>query len=117
MLDVGLLALEPRLLRRRPGIGAVLDDAGDGVAEAAADVLEPRPPALVLRRVVQQRGDGLVLGAAVVEDDGGDREEVGQIGGAGSLAQLFGMRLVGVADGVVEAGGECSHLGCARRQV
>src|SRR5690349_2663039 len=40
VLDVLPFALGPRLFRRGPGVGAVFDDARDGVAEPRADVVE-----------------------------------------------------------------------------
>ena len=50
-----------------PGVGAVLDDPGDRIAESGPDILEPFAPSMVLRRVMEKAGDGLILGPAVVD--------------------------------------------------
>jgi hypothetical protein len=44
-----------------------------------SDVLEALLAALILGGVVQEGGDDLVLGPAVLTDDGGDREQVGYV--------------------------------------
>jgi len=106
VLEVRLLARAPRGLGGDVGVGAGEHEAGDHGAEAAADGGEGLLAALVLDRVVQQRGDGLVLVGSVLEDEGGDGEEVGDVGGGGALAELGGVEAGGVDEGLLEAGGE-----------
>ena len=65
--------------------------------------------ALIFGGVVQQRGDRLVLAAAVVEHDRRDAHEVAEVGRAGALARLRGVRLMGVAERLVEPVGQRRH--------
>jgi DNA-directed RNA polymerase specialized sigma24 family protein len=51
VIDVGLLAFEPRWLRFLVGIAALVDDARDLVAEVLLDLLQRRGPAGVFNRV------------------------------------------------------------------
>ena len=62
--------------------------------------------AAILDDVVQEAGDGLVLAAAVLDDQGGDAQQVGDVGNSGALAQLGGVGDAGVIDGAGEALGE-----------
>ena len=103
VLDVLLLALRPRRLRRRPGVGAVLDDLRDRVAETGADVVEALAAADVLGRVVEQRRDRLVLTAAVVDDDRRRRPSGGRCRARRALAHVRGVHGVRVREGLVEA--------------
>ena len=77
-------------------LGAALDDPRDLAAEPLADLL--RLHVRVLDRVVQQRGDGLGLGAAVVEHQRGDVEQVGDVGDVAALAGLRAVQLGGPLD-------------------
>jgi hypothetical protein len=115
VLEVRLLARAPGGLRRDVGVRARCHDVGDDGAEAAADGSEGLRAALVLDRVVEEGGDGLVFVAAVLEDEGGDGQEVGDVRGGGALAQLPGVQLGGVDEGVFEAGGEHDRAIVPRR--
>jgi hypothetical protein len=61
----------------------------------------------ILDHVMQQAGDGLILVAAIVEDERADPQEVREVGDVRALAQLA----VVVARGVVEGGGEAGEGG------
>src|SRR3954447_25094326 len=67
VFDVGLLALAPGRLRRYIRIRARLHDGANPFAEQLADSRQRALAALVLDGVVQERGDRLVLVAAVVQ--------------------------------------------------
>ncbi len=73
VVDVILLALAPRRLRRLERVAALTDDLGDLVAELLPDLRQGRFAALVLGGVVQQCGDGLRLGAIRLDDKPGHR--------------------------------------------
>ena len=62
----------PRWFGENIGVGATVHDLRHLVPEAAADLLACRVKALVFNRVVKEGGDGLILVAAVFEDDAGD---------------------------------------------
>jgi hypothetical protein len=80
--EVGFLARAPRRLRGDVGVRAGRDDGGDGGAEAAANGGERAGAALVFDGVVEQGRDREILAAAVLEHQGGDGEEVGDVGDA-----------------------------------
>jgi hypothetical protein len=84
-------------------------DPRDRVAEPRSDLLELCPPALILRRIVQQRGNGLVLAAAIVEHDGGHTHQVAEVRSARSLARLTVVDLSRVAACAVESRRELCH--------
>ena len=89
------------------GVGAAQDDAGDVVAEGVADLAFDRCAVVaVLDGVVQQAGDRGVLAAAVLEHDGGDGHEVGEVGDRGALADLGGVDLAGQRECLLETAGE-----------
>ncbi len=68
------------------------------------DAVERRAAALVLRRVVEERRNGLVLRAAILKDQAADLEEVGDIRHGGRLACLRRVELRGQGHGIGEAG-------------
>ena len=70
------------------GVRAAVYYLRDPVSESGADVPEPCLAALVFGGVVQEGGDHFVFRAAVLADDGGYRQQVGDVGGAGSFADL-----------------------------
>jgi hypothetical protein len=76
------------------------------VAEAPADALQHRPPALVLHRVVQQRGDGRVLVAAVLDHERRHRQQVRDVRRGLALARLRRVGLEGEPQRVAEARAE-----------
>ncbi len=88
MGDVELLALAPRRLGNRLGVGAALHDEGHPLAEAAADLVQDGASALVLDRVVEERRHRLILVAAVLEDERAHRHQVRHVGDAGALSGL-----------------------------
>ena len=76
-------------------------DPRDLAAEPLADLLGLH--VRVLDRVVQQRGDRLRFGAAVVEHQRGDVEQVGEVGDVAALAGLRAVQLDGPLDRTSEA--------------
>ena len=58
----------------------------------------------VLDRVVQDRGDRFRLGAALVEDDRGDVEQVGEVGDVTALSGLRAVQLGGPLDPATKRG-------------
>ena len=104
--DVRLLALSPRRLRRLVGVGARLHDVGDAAAEELTDAPECPVAALVLDGVVQQRGDRLVLVAAVLEDERRDAHEVRDIRDLRALSTLAGVQFARERERTVEARAE-----------
>src|SRR5262245_22869450 len=104
MAQVLLLARAPRRLRIIEGIRAALDDTGHTLAEAGADIREALAAALVLGGIVQERPDGLVLVAAIVDHGRCHREEVPGVRNRRALADLAAMHVYGVGQGRLEAG-------------
>ena len=80
------------------GIRAAIDDARDAVAEFFADFIEAREATPVFDGVVQQCSDGFVFTAAVLNDDGGNAEQVANVRLAFALAALVQMQLRGVTE-------------------
>jgi hypothetical protein len=97
--DLSALSFVPIALfaRNFVGIGATVDDAGHALAEFLANFIEAREAALVLHRIVQQRGDGFVFTAAVLDHDSRDTEQMADIGLAFALAALVEMQFRRVA--------------------
>ena len=97
-------------LAREPGlcglgvevVGARFDDVRDAVAEYAANAVEHRASAAVLDAVVQHRRDRFGLVTAVLEDEAGDDEQVGEIGDLGPDPALLALDLAGQRDGSEE---------------
>lgn len=105
--EVGFLAVPPGRLGRAPGVGAVRNDPGNLIAEGCPDLGKGRGTALVLRRVVQQGSDCLVLIAAVLDHQGGDAHEMGDVRSRGALAKLVAVQPVREPESLVEA--ICQH--------
>lgn len=97
--DVGFLALAPRRLGQRVGIGAAEDDIGDPVAEPLADY-RLEMGTLILDRVMQHRRNRLVLVAPVFQNQARHPEKVADVGGVGTLSPLLRMDLEGIFDAV-----------------
>ena len=72
MSNMRLLAGFPRWFGENIGVGATVHDLRHLIPEAAANLFACRVTALVFNRVVKEGGDGLILVAAVFEDDAGD---------------------------------------------
>src|SRR5258708_39242052 len=95
LLDVGALSFAPipfftgDFVRIR----AAINDARDAIAEFFADFIEARQAALVLDGVMQKRRDNFIFSAAVVNDDGGNTEQVADIRLAFAFAALVEMQL------------------------
>jgi hypothetical protein len=80
--DPALLPRRLLLTRRRRGVRAARDDLDHA---RVVDELLPQPPerplpALVLDEVVEERGRRLLVGAAVLPDQRGCRQELGDVG-------------------------------------
>jgi hypothetical protein len=63
------------------------------------DSLEQRAPAAILDRVVEKRGDHLILVAAVLEDEARDHEEMGHVGDVRPDSARIAVHLVRQRDG------------------
>jgi len=88
------------------GISAIGDQSCNIVPEPCADFLEPRQRALIFDRVVQQRGNCLILVCPVFQSDCGDGKKVGDIRDTASLASLLAVNTAGVGERIIEAVGE-----------
>src|SRR5260370_42234403 len=62
------------------GIRTAIDDARDAITKFFADFVEARKAALVFDSVVQQRRDDFILAATVLNDDGGNSEQMTYVG-------------------------------------
>jgi hypothetical protein len=60
---------------------------------------------LVFDRIMQQRGDGLILITARSQDQTRDRKRVADVGNAAALAILTGMQTRGQHEGLFKTGG------------
>ena len=96
-LQVGLLPRAPCRLRILEGVGQAVDEHLDHRTEPATDLIQRGLPALILRPVVEQRGDRLVLVAAVLERQAAHGEEMHDVRDRRSLAGLARVQLDGVA--------------------
>jgi hypothetical protein len=67
MAEVLLLAGPPGWLGSDIGVAESKDEYRHVIAEFLSDELQRGLPALVLYRIVQQPGDGLILGPTVLE--------------------------------------------------
>jgi hypothetical protein len=88
MVEVSLLALAPgrlRLARCRHRLAQPGHDGRHVCPETRANLIEDRLTSLVLRTVVQERRDRLVLGAAILQNQAADREEVAYVRRQGCL--------------------------------
>jgi hypothetical protein len=99
------LAPAPRVVRVE-AVRAGFDEVGDTRAEPRSDAIEHRSPSGILGRVVEQRGDRLVLVAPVLEHEPRDDEQVGEVGDLRSHPPLVAVQLVGERDGGQEAGAQ-----------
>ena len=97
-------------------------DLVNGLAELFHDPLAVLGIA-ILQHVMQQPRDGLILRAAVLDDQGRDRHGMVDVGAVRPLAHLPGMRLGGQGQRGAVAGGEMGHgvspsdRDCARRTI
>ena len=101
--EVALLASEPVRLGVLERVGAFLDDAGDVVAEALPDLLERGVSAGVFGAVVEERGDRLVLTAAVFEHERAHRKQMRDVGDRCCLAHLACVELGTVGERLCES--------------
>ncbi len=95
MCDAGneiLLAAPPRRLGDLVSVSAAVDDLGHAVPEAPANLIEQRPPALVLDSVVQQRGDRLVFVASRLQHQRANRQQMSDIRSTAAFARLVAMQ-------------------------
>ena len=70
------------------GVGAALDDMRHPRAEFPSDLAQARLTALILHGVMQKRGDGFVLVAAMGEHGGGHAQKMRDVRPRGSFAEL-----------------------------
>lgn len=78
--DVGLFARSPVGLGFSVTVSAIGDERCDIFAEQSTDRYELGQTALILDRIVQQRGNRLIFVCPLLERDRGDGEAVGDIG-------------------------------------
>ena len=102
-LDVGTFALHPRRLGLSIRIGAALNNVSDALAKLPTNFAETRQATLVLDCVVQQGGDGHFFVAPVLDDYGGDTEEMADVGPVCALANLAGVQARGIVQGAEKA--------------
>jgi len=93
VLEVCTLSRPPRRLRLTEAVAAGFDDLGHLVSELDADAFQGLAPTLILGRVVQQRGDCLVLRGAGLDDDRGHPEQMAEVRDARALARLSRVEL------------------------
>jgi hypothetical protein len=106
MLDVCLFARSPWRLGEHVSIRAGLDDGSHVAAELSPDELQRGSTTLVLDRVMEDRRNGFILGAAGVYDQSAYSEEVSKVGNAGSFANLPRMQVDGETQCLDEAGAQ-----------
>ena len=80
-------------------VRAPLDDRGDPGPEAARDPREQRPATAVLDRVVQHRGDRLILIAATLKHQAGDHQQMGHVRDLGAGAAQAAVNLLSHRNG------------------
>lgn len=88
------------------GFGTGIDELGDTIAELLVNLDAGGGPTLVFDRVMEEGGDGAVFVATVFKDEGGDAEEVADVGDGAAFAKLVGVEVGGVGEGLGEAIGE-----------
>ena len=116
MRDVALLALLPWRLGLLERVAALRDDVGDLRSELPADLGEGLLAALVLGRVVQERGDRLRLAATCLDDQARHRQQMPEVGDVAALAGLVPVQVGGVGQRLVELLGQ-AWLGRHTRHV
>lgn len=95
VLEISSLSLDPRLIGIAADVvRAAFDDRRNAGAEAPLDSFKQRPSAAVLDRVVQHRGDRILLIAAVLEHQAANDEQVRQIRDLGPDPALATVDLV-----------------------
>jgi hypothetical protein len=100
----GFLALGPRWLWSFQGIGATFDYLRDAPAEAFVDLAQAFCASLIFGGIVQDGGDGLVFGGPMFQGDGGNREQVRDVGRIGAFPELLAMDAGCHRQGIVEVG-------------
>lgn len=92
MGQVRHLACSPRRLRPGVRVRAPEDDLGDTLTKLGTNDVQGRQASLVFDGVVKQRGDGLVLVAAGLDDQGRDAQQVREVGDIGAFADLLAVQ-------------------------
>ena len=114
--DVALLALLPGRLGLLERVAALRDDAADLRPELPADLGEGLLSALVLGRIVQERGDRLRLAATCLDDQARHRQQMPDVGDVTALAGLVAVQVGGIGQRLVELLGQ-ARLGRHTRHV
>ena len=73
------------------------------VAKAIANISKSRLAALILDRIVEESGNGHIFGSAILENGGGDREEVRNIRCRFTLAHLAAVHTDGIQQRAIKA--------------
>ena len=100
--DVSLFALLPWWLGCLVRVGAAVHDGGDRRAKERTNPVACRGATLVLHRIVQQGGDGVIFGPAVLEDQAGHSQQMRDVGDTAALPGLGGVELGRKDQGAVE---------------
>ena len=103
--EVGFLSGTPWWLWVLICVCATIYNFRDSRPELRADVIQTRPPALILTGVMEESADCLVLIASVFENETSHRQEVRYIGDSSILASLIRMRDGCVNEGSLETAG------------
>ena len=95
---------------RGRGHWSSLDDLSNARAETGFELGQASSLALVFEAVVQERGDGIVFGTAVFEHEGGNGEEVRDVGNVAALAHLIVVKAVRIHERVIKLNAEPGGL-------
>jgi hypothetical protein len=87
-------------------VAASPDDGRNAVTEALPNLIENRRATLVFHRVVQQRGNGFLLAAAVLDHQRCDGEQVGNIRNVARFAALIAVQAEGMHQRFFETSGK-----------
>ena len=106
MVEIGGLPLGPGRLRPLQRLCAFVDDRGDAIFEADANLLQQLvgvAVVLIFDGVVEEGRDRLVLVAPVLEDERTDTEQVGDVRRGRAFFRLVGVQLGRIDQGIPEA--------------
>jgi hypothetical protein len=101
--QIAFLAFEPGRLGLGIGIRTALDNSRHACPKFSAYIGKPRLSALILYRIMQKRGDGFVLIAAMSQNHRCYAQQMSYIRTRSSLAELSGMDVCGVAERAPES--------------
>ena len=111
MREVGFLTLLPGALRSPFPVSARLSEHASTIratrlAEAIANILEPRLAALIFSAIMQERCNGEVFVTAVLYNRRSHRQQMGHVRDAGSFADLSAMNMGRIKKCAIKAVGQ-----------